>query len=61
MSITDGSRTAPGILAALDAVREELTEAIPPIESARRLPPDVVELMRATGAFAMVMPRDPLS
>ncbi len=57
MSMTEQPSTATDILAAVAAVRDELADAIPRIETARRLPPDVVELLRGAGVFAMAMPR----
>ncbi|MER6017484.1 acyl-CoA dehydrogenase family protein [Streptomyces anulatus] len=45
--------TAAGILAAAKALAPQLRERAVEIEQNRRLPADVVELIRATGAFRM--------
>lgn len=45
--------TAAGILAAAKALAPQLRERAVEIEQNRRLPADVVELVRATGAFRM--------
>ncbi|MGW4033987.1 acyl-CoA dehydrogenase family protein [Streptomyces sp. NPDC004838] len=45
--------TAAGILAAAKALAPQLRERAAEIEQNRRLPADVVELVRATGAFRM--------
>ncbi|HEY2060444.1 MAG TPA: acyl-CoA dehydrogenase family protein [Amycolatopsis sp.] len=46
-------RTAPGILAAVRAIVPRLRESSARIERDRRLPADVVELVRGTGVFRM--------
>ncbi|WP_370933306.1 acyl-CoA dehydrogenase family protein [Amycolatopsis sp. cg13] len=45
--------TAEGILAAVRAIVPDLRERSARIEQDRRLPPDVVELVRGTGVFRM--------
>src|SRR5262245_51417022 len=49
---------AAGILARARALAPVLRERADEIEQARRLPPDVVESLRATGVFRMGFPRD---
>ncbi|WP_086843028.1 acyl-CoA dehydrogenase family protein [Amycolatopsis kentuckyensis] len=51
-------RTAPEILARAKALAPVLRERAAEFEQARRLPPDVVELLRDTGVFRMTFPRE---
>jgi alkylation response protein AidB-like acyl-CoA dehydrogenase len=49
----DVPNTPEGILAAARAAAPELAKRREEIEQARRLPPDIVELVRSTGVFRM--------
>ena len=58
MSTLEGSAlSCAEVLSRIEDIRPALTEAIPRIETARCLPSDVVDALRGTGAFSMVMPR----
>lgn len=58
-NIEDGAAAAPtGILERARALAPVLRERAGEIERARRLPPDVVESLRATGVFRMGFARD---
>lgn len=51
-------RTAEEILARAKALAPVLRERAAEFEQARRLPPDIVELLRDTGVFRMTFPRE---
>ncbi|MEV6601736.1 acyl-CoA dehydrogenase family protein [Actinoplanes sp. NPDC051346] len=51
------ANTAAGILARARAAATQLRARSTDIEQARRLPDDVVELLRSTGVFRMAVPR----
>lgn len=58
MSTLEGSAlSCAEVLSRIEDIRPVLTEAIPWIEAARCLPSEVVDALRGTGVFAMVMPR----
>lgn len=57
VSAEESALTAEGILARARAVAPRLRERAEDIENSRRLPPDVVELLRGTGVFRMARPR----
>jgi alkylation response protein AidB-like acyl-CoA dehydrogenase len=49
--------SADALLAGIHALAPEIAARAPEIEAARRLPPDLVETLRAVGVFRMLVPR----
>lgn len=58
LATPERAQTAAAYLDAVRAILDPVRAAAPEIESARRLPPAVVEMIRGAGMFGVAVPRD---